>query len=213
MSSVDLKSHITRVPDFPKEGITFWDVTSLLQHGEAFAQAIDALAERYRDRMIDKVVSPEARGFIFGAPLAKELHAGFVPMRKPGKLPRTTARQEFDLEYGTDALHMHTDALRQGDRVLFVDDVLATGGTAAACAKIVESVGGTVEELCFLAELLYLPRDKSLYGPDGKERYQIYSLLQFTEDDLRSSQYLTLPRAAMVERPSEAPVGVGSPRC
>lgn len=207
MSSVDLKSHITRVPDFPKEGITFWDVTSLLQHGEAFAQAIDALAERYRDRMIDKVVSPEARGFIFGAPLAKELRAGFVPMRKPGKLPRTTASREFDLEYGTDALHMHTDALRKGEKVLFVDDVLATGGTSLACAKIVESVGGTIEELCFLAELLYLPRDKNL------GRYQIYSLLQFTEDDLRSSQYLTLPRAAIAPHPLREPVGAGRPRC
>lgn len=213
MSSVDLKSYITRVPDFPKEGITFWDVTSLLQNGEAFAQAIDALAERYRNRMIDKVVSPEARGLIFGAPLAKELKAGFVPMRKLGKLPRTTARQEFDLEYGTDALHMHIDALRKGDKVLFVDDVLATGGTAAACARLVESIGGTIEELCFLAELLYLPRDKSLCDPDGKQRYQIYSLLQFTENDLRSNQYLTLPRAAMVERPSLEPVGAGSPLC
>src|SRR3989344_3546719 len=188
MQHQELKSFVTRVPDFPKEGITFWDVTSLLQDGEAFAQAIDALAERYRDRMIDKVIAPEARGFIFGAPLAKELKAGFVPIRKPGKLPRTTARQEFDLEYGTDALHMHTDALRNGERVLFVDDVLATGGTALACAKIVESVGGTIEELCFLAELLYLPRDKSL------ERYKIYSLLQFTDEDLRSNQYFTLPR-------------------
>ncbi|OGJ56849.1 adenine phosphoribosyltransferase [Candidatus Peribacteria bacterium RIFCSPHIGHO2_01_FULL_51_9] len=207
MQHQELKSFVTRVPDFPKEGITFWDVTSLLQDGEAFAQAIDALAERYRDRMIDKVIAPEARGFIFGAPLAKELKAGFVPMRKPGKLPRTTARQEFDLEYGTDALHMHTDALRKGERVLFVDDVLATGGTALACAKIVESVGGTIEELCFLAELLYLPRDKSL------ERYKIYSLLQFTDEDLRSNQYFTLPRSAVIPRPSDKPVGVGVPLC
>lgn len=213
MSVLDLKSSITRVQDFPKEGITFWDVTSLLQDGKAFAQAIDALAERYRDRMIDKVVAPEARGFIFGAPLAKALDAGFVPMRKPGKLPRTTAKQEFDLEYGTDALHMHTDALRKGEKVLFVDDVLATGGTAAACARIVESVGGTIEELCFLAELLYIPRDKNLYKPNGEQRYQIYSLLQFTDADLRSNQYLTLPRAAMAERPSLEPVGVGSPLC
>ena len=207
MQSQDLKSSITRVQDFPREGITFWDVTSLLQDGKIFAQAIDALAERYRDRMIDKVVSPEARGFIFGAPLAKELKAGFVPMRKPGKLPRITAKQEFDLEYGTDALHMHIDALRKGDRILFVDDVLATGGTAVACAKIVESVGGTVEELCFLAELLYLPRDKNL------ERYKIYSLLQFTDEDLRSHQYLTLPCAAVIPHPLPTSVGVGGPLC
>jgi adenine phosphoribosyltransferase len=128
---MDLKSHIRNVPDFPKKGIVFRDITTLLENAEAFRAAVDALEKLLADRPVDKVVCVESRGFLFGAPLALRLGCGLVPLRKPGKLPAETIRETYALEYGTDAIEMHRDAVKEGERVAIVDDLLATGGTAA----------------------------------------------------------------------------------
>jgi adenine phosphoribosyltransferase len=178
---VDLKSHIARVDDFPIEGITFWDVTPLIGDKEAFARTIDAFVQRYRDQMIQKVVAAEARGFLFGAPIAKELNAGLVPVRKANKLPRDTVYASYSLEYGEDQVEMHKGSIAPGERVLVFDDVLATGGTAHACAELVEKDGGEVHELCFLMDLDYVPKTHDL------SRHTVFSLLQYTEDDLQTT--------------------------
>jgi len=158
---VDLKTFIRDIPDFPAKGIIFRDVTPLLKNSAAFQKAIDEMTKAMQGMNFDLIVSPEARGFIFGATLAYKLGKGFVPVRKPGKLPYETVSVEYDLEYGTAQLHMHSDAIQKGQRVVIVDDVLATGGTAAAIANLVESVGGEVIGMCFLIELTYLnPREK-----------------------------------------------------
>jgi adenine phosphoribosyltransferase len=153
---VDLQTYIRDIPDFPKEGIIFKDITPLLGDAGAFRKAVDTLGEQFSTAGVTKVMGAEARGFIFGGALAYTLGAGFVPARKPGKLPWKTASHEYALEYGTDALEVHSDAISEGDVVLIVDDVLATGGTAAAKAALVEQMGAKVAGFAFLIELDFL---------------------------------------------------------
>lgn len=162
--NADLTRYIREVPDWPKKGILFYDITTLLSDADAFAEAVRQIAAPFKHRKVDVVVSVEARGFIFGGALAHELHAGFVPARKPGKLPFTKIRTDYALEYGADALEMHSDAVKPGQRVLIFDDVLATGGTAAATVDLVERLGGQVVALAFLIELTFLPGRQRLPG-------------------------------------------------
>ena len=157
---------IRDVPDFPQPGILFKDITTLLKDGAAFRQVIDALYERCRDRGATKVVGIESRGFIFAAPLAYRLGVGFVPARKLGRLPAETVRVEYTLEYGTNTVEMHRDAIAPGERVLIVDDLLATGGTCRATVKLVEELGGVVAGIVFLAELTFLNGRQHLAGYD-----------------------------------------------
>jgi adenine phosphoribosyltransferase len=170
---MDLAELIRNVPDFPKPGIQFKDVTPLLQNGPAFRQIIQYLYERYAERTIDAVVAVEARGFIFAAPLACMLQAGFVPVRKPGKLPADVHRAAYELEYGTNELEIHQDALQPGARVLVLDDLLATGGTLAAACELVEKTGGVVEEVAILIELDFLQ------GREKLTKYPIFSMIHF----------------------------------
>jgi adenine phosphoribosyltransferase len=170
---VDLALFIRDIPDFPKEGVVFKDITPLLGSGEAFAACIDGLVAAYDGQPIDKVIGVEARGFILAAPVALRLGAGFVPVRKPGKLPWEIERQEYQLEYGTDLLEIHRDAIGHDERVLIIDDVLATGGTAAATARLVEEVGGQVVGFGFLIELAFLS------GRAGIGRYDVSTLLTY----------------------------------
>ncbi len=153
---MDLKQHIRNVPDFPKAGILFYDITTLLREPQGFAVSIDMLAMPYVDQGIDAVIGIESRGFILGAAVAHKIGAGFIPIRKPGKLPAKAIKETYDLEYGTDALEIHEDAVRPGQRVLIVDDVLATGGTAAAAVQLVHKLGGELHGLAVLIELLFL---------------------------------------------------------
>jgi adenine phosphoribosyltransferase len=164
MTMDDLKTKIRHVPDFPKAGILFYDITTLLQDPEGFRLAIDGVSMPFRDRQIDLVVGIESRGFIFGAAVADRIGAGFSPVRKPGKLPSSTVRATYDLEYGSDSLEMHADAVRNGQRVLIVDDLLATGGTARATLDLVKRLGGRVEGLAFLIELVALNGRAKLTG-------------------------------------------------
>jgi adenine phosphoribosyltransferase len=159
-----LKSKIRHVPDFPKAGILFYDVTTLLRDPDGFRLAIDSLSTPYRGRQIDIVVGIESRGFILGAAVADRIGAGFVPVRKLGKLPATTVRATYDLEYGSDSLEVHKDAVEPGQRVLIVDDLLATGGTARATVGLVKQLGGRVEGVAFLIELTDLNGRKQLQG-------------------------------------------------
>ncbi len=152
----ELKSLIREVPDFPKPGILFYDITTALKSARGLKLITDSLAEQADGRRIDVVAGIESRGFLFGPPLASELGVGFVPVRKPGKLPAETTQVSYDLEYGSDTLEIHTDAVQPGQRVLIVDDLLATGGTAAACVKLIEDLGGTVTGLSFVIELGFL---------------------------------------------------------
>jgi adenine phosphoribosyltransferase len=152
----DLHSYIRDIPDFPKPGILFKDITPLLAHPDALKAAVRRMAEQVADRKIDIVGAAEARGFLFGTPLALELGVGFVPIRKPGKLPYRRVAQVYELEYGTDTLEMHSDALHPGTRILLVDDVLATGGTMKACCDLVRSIGAEVVACSFLIELGFL---------------------------------------------------------
>ena len=155
-TSIDLKNYIRDIPDFPKPGIMFRDITPLLASPIAFGETIRQLADHYRDVKIDSIVAAEARGFIFAAPLALELNVGFVPVRKPGKLPFDTHAFHYDLEYGQDALEMHVDGTSQGQNVLILDDLLATGGTIEACCKLVEKNGANVVGCAFVIELAAL---------------------------------------------------------
>jgi adenine phosphoribosyltransferase len=159
-----LKKKIRHVPDFPKAGILFYDITTLLQDAEGFGAAVDCLAGPFRGKAIDLVVGVESRGFIFGATVADRLACGFTPVRKPGKLPSKTINAKYALEYGTDALEMHEDAVRHGQRVLIVDDLLATGGTARATVDLVKKLGGQVYALAFLIELVALNGRERLAG-------------------------------------------------
>jgi adenine phosphoribosyltransferase len=159
-----LKQHIRDLPDHPQPGITFRDITPLLGRPDALTLAIELLAAPFRADPIDKVVAVEARGFMFGAPMAAALGAGFVPVRKPGKLPAPTHRAEYALEYGTDTLEIHRDALDRGERVLIVDDVLATGGTAAAAVQLVQELGADICGLAFLIDLTFLDGRSRLAG-------------------------------------------------
>ncbi len=164
-NSVDLEQYIRDIPDFPKEGIVFKDITPLLASPEGFTGAIDTIAAAYADAGVTKVLGAEARGFIFGGALAYKLGAGFVPARKPGKLPWSTTAHMYDLEYGSDSLEVHTDAFAAGDVVLIVDDVLATGGTAAAKAALAEKMGARVAGFAFLLELDFLGGREKLGEP------------------------------------------------
>src|SRR3989442_1997513 len=173
MTMDQLKAKIRSVPDFPKAGILFYDITTLLQDAAGFRAAIDSLAIPFQDQAIEVVVAVESRGFIFGAAVADRIHAGFTPVRKPGKLPSKTVRCSYALEYGTDSLEMHRDAVRAGQRVLIVDDLLATGGTAAAATDPVKELGGEVYALAFLIELTALNGRQRLAGE------QIYTVLKY----------------------------------
>jgi adenine phosphoribosyltransferase len=164
---------IRDVPDFPKKGIVFKDITTLLKDGDAFRQAMNQIVKRYLDVSIDRVVGIEARGFILGGILAYKLGCGFVPARKPGKLPAATIREEYSLEYGSNALEIHRDAIGKGDRVLIVDDLLATGGTALAAARLVETLGGKVLAVQFLIELGFL------HGREKLLSYPLHSLIVY----------------------------------
>lgn len=159
-----LKSLIRHVPDFPKPGVLFYDITTLLQDPEGLRLAIDSLSLPFRDQKIDLVVGVESRGFIFGAAVADRIGAGFSPVRKPGKLPASTVKASYDLEYGSDSLEIHADAVKPGQRVLILDDLLATGGTARATTDLVKGLGGTVAALAFLIELVALGGRAKLPG-------------------------------------------------
>jgi adenine phosphoribosyltransferase len=159
-----LKSFVRDIPDYPKPGIVFKDITPLLAEPEAFAAATRAMAEPFVDARVSHVIAVESRGFIFGGPIAQQLGAGFIPVRKPGKLPSKTQREEYALEYGTDALEIHADAVGEAARVLVVDDLLATGGTVSATCRLVESLGATVAGLSFLIVLGFLPGLARLAG-------------------------------------------------
>ena len=168
-----LKSRIRSVPDFPKPGILFYDITTLLRDGAGFRTMLDDLSAPYRGKGISLVVGIESRGFILGAAVADRLGAGFCPIRKPGKLPAQTIQESFQLEYGSDAIEIHKDAIDAGQRVLIVDDVLATGGTARAAARLVKRLGGDLHGLAFLIELLALGGRKQLVGEE------VFSLLTY----------------------------------
>jgi adenine phosphoribosyltransferase len=160
--AVDLKEYIATIPDYPIEGVMFRDVTPILQHGEAFRETVNQLAAIAKELKADVICGPESRGFIFGAPVAVELGIGFVPVRKPGKLPRETISCKYDLEYGSNELFMHRDSVNPGERVLIVHDLLATGGTARAAATMIEELGGIVAGYAFVIELEGLPGRKML---------------------------------------------------
>jgi len=166
-------NHIRNVPDFPVKGIQFKDITTLIKNGDLFAQAIDLIYDPFRNEEINKIVSIEARGFIFGSALAYKLNAGFVPVRKPGKLPAETMSEEYELEYSKDSIEIHKDAIEKGDKILIVDDLLATGGTAVACCKLVEKLGGQIVGLSFLIELIQLNARNFL------KNYKIYSIVTY----------------------------------
>lgn len=170
---MDLKQTIREIPDFPKEGVSFKDITTLLKDKEAYNYAIDTLVAHCEERNVDLIVGPEARGFVIGAPLAYGLDVGFVPVRKPGKLPETTVTYEYELEYGTDALEIHKDAIEPGQRIIIADDLLATGGTALATAKLVEKLGGTIVGFVFIIELEYLK------GRDVLSEYEVFAPVKY----------------------------------
>jgi adenine phosphoribosyltransferase len=170
-----LKKLIREVPDFPKKGILFYDITTLLKDKLGFARLIDALSANYIGKEIDLVLGMEARGFIFGPALAYRLNAGFVPVRKPGKLPAPTAKVSYELEYGSNSLEIHRDAIEKGQRVLIVDDLLATGGTAVATAQLAEGLGAQIAGLAFVVELDFLKGREKLAGHD------VFSLLHYDQ--------------------------------
>lgn len=170
---MNLKDFIADVPNFPIEGILFKDITPLMQNGEAFAYTIEQLANFAKDRGADLIIGPEARGFLFGTPVAAKMGIGFVPVRKPGKLPRETVDFEYDLEYGTNVLSIHRDAIKPGQKVVIIDDLLATGGTVEAAIKLVQSLGGEVVGCAFLIELV------DLNGRDRLQGQEILSLLKY----------------------------------
>ena len=169
----ELKALIREVPDFPKPGINFYDITTLLKHKDGLRLTVDALAAEFEGMKVDTVIGVEARGFIFAPALAYHLGAGFVPVRKPRKLPAECASISYDLEYGQDTLEIHRDAVGEGHRVIIADDLLATGGTARAVVELVESLGGTVAGLVFVVELEFLPGRKRLEG------YDVRSLIKY----------------------------------
>ncbi len=169
----DLKPFIRDIPDFPKKGIIFKDITPLLQNPNGLKEITEKISEHYRDKNIDLIAGAEARGFIIGAAVAHQLGVGFIPIRKPGKLPYKTTRITYQLEYGTDALEMHKDAIKPGQNILMVDDLLATGGTMAASCKLVESMEGNIIGCAFVIELTFLNGRKALQG------YDIFSLIQY----------------------------------
>ncbi|MBO8155965.1 MAG: adenine phosphoribosyltransferase [Bacillaceae bacterium] len=170
---MDYKKYITVVPDWPEKGIRFKDITTLMDKGDVFKSAIDEIVQYAKEKEIDIVVGPEARGFIVGCPVAYALEVGFVPVRKDGKLPREVIKVDYGLEYGKDVLTMHKDAIKPGQRVLITDDLLATGGTIEATIKLVEELGGVVAGCAFLIELSYLN------GRDKLKGYDVLTLMQY----------------------------------
>jgi adenine phosphoribosyltransferase len=170
---MDLKEFIRDVPDFPKKGIIFKDITPLLKDPKAFQEVIRHLADRYAGKGLKAIVAMESRGFILGGALAAQMGVSFVPVRKPGKLPWKSIKETYELEYGKDSLEIHEDAIAQGDKVLVLDDVLATGGTAAATIRLVERVGGNVVEACFLIQLSFLN------GHEKLKSTPIYSIIRY----------------------------------
>lgn len=170
---MDFKSRIRVVENFPKEGISFKDITTLLSDGPSYALAIESCIEMLKDLEYDVIVGPEARGFLLGAPMSVITKKGFVPIRKPGKLPYTTIKHSYELEYGTDTLEIHSDAIKPGDKVLIVDDLLATGGTAKAACDLIEKLGGEVVGLAFLIELSFLN------GREVLKDYPVFSVIPF----------------------------------
>jgi adenine phosphoribosyltransferase len=169
----DLKAAIREIPDWPKKGILFYDVTTLLKQGRCFEQTINALVDPYKNKQIDLVLGIEARGFIFAPPVAYALKAGFVPVRKPEKLPAAKLQVKYELEYGTDCLEIHQDAIQPGQRILIVDDLIATGGTARAVAEMVETMGAIVVGLAFVVELTFL------HGRDKLKKYDLHTILKY----------------------------------
>jgi adenine phosphoribosyltransferase len=169
----DLKAAIREIPDWPKRGILFYDVTTLLKQGPCFEQTINALVDPYKNKQIDLVLGIEARGFIFAPPVAYALKAGFVPVRKPEKLPAAKLQVKYELEYGTDCLEIHQDAIQPGQRILIVDDLIATGGTARAVAEMVETMDAIVVGLAFVVELSFL------HGRDKLKRYDLHTILKY----------------------------------
>ena len=172
-----IKGKIRMVPGFPKDGIVFGDITTLIRDPKAFRESISKMADYFRKKNVDVIVSTESRGFIFGAPLAVELGAGFVPVRKPGKLPWKTEKASYSLEYGQDSVEIHADAIQERQNVLIVDDLLATGGTIMATADLVKRLGGNVVGFCFLIELLFCNGREKLKGSD------VYSLIQYNSQE------------------------------
>lgn len=172
---MDLKDKIKVIENYPKKGISFKDVTTLIQEGEAFKYAIKSISDYLRNKNIDVVVGPEARGFLIGAPVAYSLGVGFLPIRKKGKLPRDTIKVEYELEYGFDVLEIHKDAIKPGQRVAIVDDLLATGGTIEAATKLIESAGGEVVSLNFIIELT------ELKGREKLNNYETFSLVEYSK--------------------------------
>lgn len=172
---MDFDKHVRKIPDFPKKGILFYDITTLLKDGRAFKAVVDRFATHYDDREVDLVVGIESRGYMVGGALADRLVAGFVPVRKVGKLPAETIRATYKKEYGDDGLEIHKDAILPGQKVIIADDLLATGGTAAATAELVEKLGGKIVGFCFLIELGFL------HGREKLKKYPVYSLLTYNE--------------------------------
>ena len=170
---MDIEKYIIEVPDFPKEGILFKDITPLMQNGEVLKHTMEQLAAYTRTQNADLIVGPEARGFLFGTPVATLMGIGFIPIRKPGKLPREVAEYEYELEYGSGKLCIHKDAIKQGQRIVIIDDLLATGGTVEAAIKLIEMLGGIVVGCAFLIELSTLKGRERLTG------YDVYSLITY----------------------------------
>lgn len=170
---MDLKQYIASIQDYPKEGILFRDITPLMQNGDAYQEACNKIIDFAKKVKAEVIVGPESRGFIFGCPVAKELGIGFIPVRKPNKLPRETVSIEYELEYGSNVLQMHKDAIKPGERVLIVDDLLATGGTVDGAIKMVEGLNGNVVGCSFLIELC------DLHGREMLKDYEVFSLIQY----------------------------------
>ncbi|MFX0009032.1 MAG: adenine phosphoribosyltransferase [Candidatus Hermodarchaeota archaeon] len=175
---MDLLNYIRNVPDFPVKGIQFKDITTLAKDYSAFKESCDRIIKKYKQKGIDKVAAIEARGYVWGGVIAYQLGAGFILIRKPGKLPAETLSEEYELEYGTDKIEMHADAIEKRDRVLLFDDLLATGGTAKAACKLIEKAGGSVQGIAFIIELT-----GSLHGRDKLEGYDVMSLIEIPVEE------------------------------
>jgi len=175
---MNLKEKIRNIPDFPKKGIIFFDITTLIRDGEALRYSVDEMIKPFKDKKIDAVMGAESRGFIFGGAIAYRLGVGFIPVRKPGKLPYSTCKVSYDLEYGSSCLEMHIDAIKKGDNILIVDDLVATGGTAKAMAEMIEKMQGKVAGFTFLVELSFLNPRKIL------SEYEFHSLVEYKSESM-----------------------------